>query len=155
MRRKRLLSLAAEKFVSDIAADAFQYARIRTNAGPGGRPKAPAPSAPGASGAQGNAAAGSARVSSHDSFARSQPFVRLSHFLIGNCPLPPPPFLSHRTAPAPCSPWMTLVPHWANTALMRAALSITASSKASHCSVAREPRLRDLLFPRFASHIVH
>lgn len=27
---KRLLSLAAEKFVSDIAADAFQYARIRT-----------------------------------------------------------------------------------------------------------------------------
>lgn len=32
---KRLLSLAAEKFVSDIATDAFQYARIRTNAGPG------------------------------------------------------------------------------------------------------------------------
>lgn len=28
--RKRLLSLAAEKFVADIAADAFQYARIRT-----------------------------------------------------------------------------------------------------------------------------
>ncbi|CEH16141.1 transcription initiation factor subunit taf10 [Ceraceosorus bombacis] len=34
-RLKRLLSLAAEKFVSDIATDAFQYARIRTNAGPG------------------------------------------------------------------------------------------------------------------------
>ena len=34
-RLKRLLSLAAEKFVADIAADAFQYARIRSNAGPG------------------------------------------------------------------------------------------------------------------------
>ncbi|KAJ4468167.1 transcription initiation factor IID TAF10 subunit [Lentinula aciculospora] len=35
-RLKRLLSLAAQKFVSDIAADAFQHARIRTNAA-GGR----------------------------------------------------------------------------------------------------------------------
>jgi len=34
-RLKGLLSLAAEKFVADIAADAFQYARIRSNAGPG------------------------------------------------------------------------------------------------------------------------
>ncbi|KAH7914860.1 transcription initiation factor IID TAF10 subunit [Hygrophoropsis aurantiaca] len=31
-RLKRLLSLAAQKFVSDIAADAYQHARIRTNA---------------------------------------------------------------------------------------------------------------------------
>ncbi|KAJ7583410.1 transcription initiation factor IID, TAF10 subunit [Mycena floridula] len=32
VRLKRLLSLAAQKFVSDIAADAYQHARIRTNA---------------------------------------------------------------------------------------------------------------------------
>ncbi|KAF8518053.1 transcription initiation factor TFIID 23-30kDa subunit-domain-containing protein [Hysterangium stoloniferum] len=37
VRLKRLLSLAAQKFVSDIAADAYQHARIRTNAAPGGR----------------------------------------------------------------------------------------------------------------------
>lgn len=42
VRLKRLISLAAEKFVADIAADAFQYARIRTNAGPGARGKATA-----------------------------------------------------------------------------------------------------------------
>ncbi|CAD6891800.1 unnamed protein product [Tilletia controversa] len=42
-RLKRFLSLAAEKFVSDIAADAFQYARIRTNAGPAGKPKGSGP----------------------------------------------------------------------------------------------------------------
>ncbi|KAJ3927366.1 MAG: transcription initiation factor TFIID 23-30kDa subunit-domain-containing protein [Lentinula lateritia] len=41
-RLKRLLSLAAQKFVSDIAADAFQHARIRTNAA-GGRARANQP----------------------------------------------------------------------------------------------------------------
>ncbi|KAJ1029806.1 hypothetical protein NDA13_003046 [Ustilago tritici] len=56
VRLKRLLSLAAEKFVSDIAADAFQYARIRTNAGPGSRPRGQV-SAAGA-GAGGGGAAG-------------------------------------------------------------------------------------------------
>ncbi|PCH44211.1 transcription initiation factor IID TAF10 subunit [Wolfiporia cocos MD-104 SS10] len=35
-RLKRLLALAAQKFVSDIAADAYQHARIRANAA-GGR----------------------------------------------------------------------------------------------------------------------
>ncbi|EST07508.1 Transcription initiation factor TFIID, 23-30kDa subunit [Kalmanozyma brasiliensis GHG001] len=54
VRLKRLLSLAAEKFVSDIAADAFQYARIRTNAGPGGRPRGQV----GAGGAAGTGAGG-------------------------------------------------------------------------------------------------
>ncbi|KAH8116264.1 transcription initiation factor IID, TAF10 subunit [Phellopilus nigrolimitatus] len=41
VRLKRLLALAAQKFVSDIAADAFQHARIRTNAAAGGRGRAP------------------------------------------------------------------------------------------------------------------
>lgn len=36
VRLTRLLALAAQKFVSDIAADAYQHARIRTNAA-GGR----------------------------------------------------------------------------------------------------------------------
>ncbi|WFD21056.1 hypothetical protein MCAP1_003312 [Malassezia caprae] len=35
VRLKRLLALATEKFVADIASDAFHYARIRTNVGPG------------------------------------------------------------------------------------------------------------------------
>ena len=39
--RKRLLTLAAQKFVSDIAADAYQHARIRTNAAGGGRGRLP------------------------------------------------------------------------------------------------------------------
>ncbi|TFK71614.1 transcription initiation factor IID, TAF10 subunit [Pluteus cervinus] len=42
VRLKRLLSLAAQKFVSDIAADAYQHARIRTNAA-GGRARANQP----------------------------------------------------------------------------------------------------------------
>ncbi|KAL8287701.1 hypothetical protein RQP46_003559 [Phenoliferia psychrophenolica] len=36
---KRLLALAAQRFVSSISSDAFQYARTRTAAGPGGRAK--------------------------------------------------------------------------------------------------------------------
>ncbi|KAI0091692.1 transcription initiation factor TFIID 23-30kDa subunit-domain-containing protein [Irpex rosettiformis] len=39
VRLKRLLSLAAQKFVSDIAQDAYQHARIRTN-GSGARSRA-------------------------------------------------------------------------------------------------------------------
>lgn len=42
VRLKRLLALAAQKFVSDIAADAYQHARIRTNAA-GGRTRANQP----------------------------------------------------------------------------------------------------------------
>ncbi|PWN33908.1 uncharacterized protein FA14DRAFT_161533 [Meira miltonrushii] len=63
VRLKRLLSLAAEKFVADIAADAFQYARIRTNAGPGARGKA---SASGNQSAVAAAAAATAASSSKD-----------------------------------------------------------------------------------------
>ncbi|KAI0923799.1 hypothetical protein AcV5_009249 [Taiwanofungus camphoratus] len=39
VRLKRLLSLAAQKFVSDIAADAYQHARIRASTA-GGRARA-------------------------------------------------------------------------------------------------------------------
>ncbi|KAG6837164.1 hypothetical protein H0H93_013754 [Arthromyces matolae] len=46
VRLKRLLSLAAQKFVSDIAADAYQHARIRTNAA-GGRARTNQPLGPG------------------------------------------------------------------------------------------------------------
>ncbi|KAL5531506.1 hypothetical protein ACEPAG_4383 [Sanghuangporus baumii] len=41
VRLKRLVALAAQKFVSDIAADAYQHARIRTNAAASGRGRAP------------------------------------------------------------------------------------------------------------------
>ncbi|GAA5831989.1 hypothetical protein JCM5353_002837 [Sporobolomyces roseus] len=37
VRVKRLLALAAQKFVSSISQDAFQYARARTAAAPGGK----------------------------------------------------------------------------------------------------------------------
>jgi len=43
-----LLSLAAQKFVSDIAADAYQHARIRTNAA-GGRARSNQALGPGTS----------------------------------------------------------------------------------------------------------
>ncbi|KAF9644980.1 transcription initiation factor IID TAF10 subunit [Thelephora ganbajun] len=48
VRLKRLLSLAAQKFVSDIAADAYQHARIRTNA-TGGRARSNQALGPGTS----------------------------------------------------------------------------------------------------------
>ncbi|KAL5513032.1 hypothetical protein ACEPAH_3430 [Sanghuangporus vaninii] len=41
VRLKRLVALAAQKFVSDIAADAYQHARLRTNAAASGRGRAP------------------------------------------------------------------------------------------------------------------
>ncbi|CDR87192.1 related to TAF10-TFIID and SAGA subunit [Sporisorium scitamineum] len=67
VRLKRLLSLAAEKFVSDIAADAFQYARIRTNAGPGGRPRGQVGAGgAGAGGAAAGAAGGALPASARD-----------------------------------------------------------------------------------------
>ena len=70
VRLKRLLSLAAEKFVSDIASDAFQYARIRTNAGPGGRPRgqvsAVGAGAGGAAGVSAGAAGGAVLAGARD-----------------------------------------------------------------------------------------
>ncbi|GAA5987560.1 hypothetical protein JCM10908_002008 [Rhodotorula pacifica] len=55
VRVKRLLGLAAQRFISSIAADAFQYARARTAAGPGGRVNAPAGAAGAGAGAAGQA----------------------------------------------------------------------------------------------------
>ncbi|KDQ19046.1 hypothetical protein BOTBODRAFT_153952 [Botryobasidium botryosum FD-172 SS1] len=55
VRVKRLLSLAAQKFISDIAGDAYQYARIRTNAAPAGRARVEK-GAGGASGGQSSGA---------------------------------------------------------------------------------------------------
>ncbi|KAG0654082.1 Transcription initiation factor TFIID subunit 10, partial [Rhodotorula mucilaginosa] len=47
VRVKRLVGLAAQRFISSIASDAFQYARARTAAGPdGGRTTATATAAP-------------------------------------------------------------------------------------------------------------
>lgn len=43
MIRKRLLALAAQKFVADIAQDAYQYSKIRANSGSAtGAPGVPA-----------------------------------------------------------------------------------------------------------------
>ncbi|BGO92720.1 hypothetical protein NBRC10512_003900 [Rhodotorula toruloides] len=56
VRVKRLLALSAQRFVSSISADAFQYARARTAAGPSGRANVTGTSAavgPGATGATG------------------------------------------------------------------------------------------------------
>ena len=57
MRLKRLLALATQKFIADIAADAYQYSRIRQNSSnAGGAPGGGA--AAGAAGAAGAAVAG-------------------------------------------------------------------------------------------------
>lgn len=64
---KRLLSLAAEKFVADIAADAFQYARIRTTGA--ARPKG---TTGGSSAAAAVAAAAAAAASSNTGKDRSR-----------------------------------------------------------------------------------
>ncbi|KAE8248641.1 hypothetical protein A4X13_0g5529 [Tilletia indica] len=72
VRLKRFLSLAAEKFVSDIAADAFQYARIRTNAGPAGKPKGGAvPLGGAAGGVGGGAGAGSSAAAGQKDRSRT------------------------------------------------------------------------------------
>ncbi|KAL7421039.1 hypothetical protein Q5752_003923 [Cryptotrichosporon argae] len=41
-RLKRLLSLSAQKFVSDLARDAYHYAKLRTNSTTAGRGRPPA-----------------------------------------------------------------------------------------------------------------
>ncbi|KPV74315.1 uncharacterized protein RHOBADRAFT_44802 [Rhodotorula graminis WP1] len=57
VRVKRLLALAAQRFISSIASDAFQYARARTAAGPGGRTTGAGAAGAGAAGAAAGAAA--------------------------------------------------------------------------------------------------
>ncbi|KAI5849079.1 transcription initiation factor TFIID 23-30kDa subunit-domain-containing protein, partial [Tricharina praecox] len=56
VRLKRLLALATQKFIADIAADAYQYSRIRQNSS--NVNNAPGASAAGAAGAAAASAAG-------------------------------------------------------------------------------------------------
>lgn len=50
IRLKRLLALATQKFISDIATDAYQYSRIRANTSGGGNPGGAFPGAMGGMG---------------------------------------------------------------------------------------------------------
>lgn len=54
----RLLSISAEKFISDIVSDAYQYSRIRSNATSGRPPAAAGGGGAGASSGTGGGAAG-------------------------------------------------------------------------------------------------
>ncbi|KAK9450058.1 transcription initiation factor TFIID 23-30kDa subunit-domain-containing protein [Limtongia smithiae] len=83
IRIKRLLALATQKFIADIATDAYQYSRIRsawsassTNANPSAapgqfRPGGMAPPRPAASGGSGNAAGASGTASGSGATAPS------------------------------------------------------------------------------------
>ncbi|TGZ84950.1 transcription initiation factor IID, TAF10 subunit, partial [Ascodesmis nigricans] len=56
VRLKRLLALATQKFIADIAADAYQYSRIRqnsSNAAPGGGGGVAVPGVPAVGGGSG------------------------------------------------------------------------------------------------------
>ena len=98
--RKRLLALAAQKFVSDIAADAYQHARIRTNA-TGGRARA-------------NQGPGTSRVGvTFPLLTISCPSARLPYPMLPWATFPFPSlirsFLSYRIKPEPPSRWRTSV----------------------------------------------
>lgn len=116
--RKRLLALAAQKFVSDIAADAYQHARIRTNAA-GGRARA-------------NQGPGTSRVGvTFPLLMMSCPSTHLPYPTLPWATFPFPSliryFLPYRIKPEPPSRWRTLVPRY------RSMVSIPAS-RSSICS---------------------
>jgi hypothetical protein len=121
-RRKRLLSLSAQKFISDLSRDAFQYAKLRVNgtAVGRGRPAAGVVSSPYMEPTRPH----------YNSYWTSLRYVHRSRVLFGDLPCLPLAALmpgctprsrddpSNRTGTESSSPWMisaSLCPNTAST----------------------------------------